>query len=106
MDISDLLNPPTEPLGKTVVRLVTSHYSTKKGIVIKKELLHLRRLSKGGWIEEDIQNVGVDLFFKSLTNLNECKDGVYEIEAVNISKDWETGYVDNYDYALKPLKIP
>lgn len=38
-----------------------------------------------------------------IVNLQQCKDGVYEITMCNVAKDWETGYVDSWDYRLSPV---
>lgn len=39
-----------------------------------------------------------------ITNLDKCKDGIYKIQICNPRTDWETGYIDEYDYKLVPFK--
>jgi hypothetical protein len=45
----------------------------------------------------------VDRFCKRI-NIDKYKDGLYTIHMVNMSRDWETGYVDDYDYELREYK--
>ena len=45
--------------------------------------------------------MGVD---ESIINLYECDDGIYEVIMCNLSHDWETGYLDDWDLKLIPYK--
>ena len=49
---------------------------------------------------EDISCIGAEEVLPRIINLDECKDGVYEVTACNISHDFETGYADDWDYKL------
>lgn len=93
------------PANVCVVRLVTTWWYNNRGIHQKKSLNYLRRKSSG-WniIEEDCSNGGVDFVFNHIVNLDSCDDGIYEVIACNFSTDWETGYVDYYDYKLIPYE--
>jgi hypothetical protein len=51
----------------------------------------------------DMDECGVDRFCKRI-NIDKYKDGLYTIHMVNMSRDWETGYVDDYDYELREYK--
>ena len=83
-----------------VVRLKTSTWSDKRGVYLKKSITYLRRLSKGYLIlEEDTKNIGTEVI-EDIINLDECSDGVYEVATCNEQYDWETGYIDSYDYKL------
>ena len=33
-------------------------------------------------------------------NLDECEDGVYGVVTCNEIRNWETGYIEEYDYML------
>lgn len=35
-----------------------------------------------------------------ITNLNESKDGVYQIVIINEHRDYETGYIEDWDFKL------
>lgn len=86
-----------------VVRLKTDHHKSDRGIVERRSLLKMKRLSRGfDILEEDSNNIGVELVFRNIVNLYKCKDGLYEIQTCNESLDHETGYVDDYDYMLVP----
>jgi hypothetical protein len=89
-----------------VVRLKTSFWKDKRGgIHIKKSLIPLKLQSEGYQIlQEDADNFGIDEIVDRIVNLFEVKDGVYSIEMINLSHDWETGYLESYDYQLNPLK--
>lgn len=86
---------------RCMVRLRTTMWDDKNGVHIKKSLTFLRRQCEGfNVIEEDVDASGVELVFKRITNLNECADGVYEVMMCNVSHDYESGHVDDYDYML------
>lgn len=87
-----------------VIRLRTTTWADKRGLHIKKSLVFLRKQCAGfNILEEDAQAVGADYVLTRILNLAECGDGLYEVVACNESHDWETGYVDDYDYRLVPV---
>lgn len=86
---------------KIIVRLTTSCYHDHGGLTIKKHLRFLKRKCTGfNFIDEDCSMVSAGEVFDRITNLDECKDGIYQIKICNEKKDWETGYIDDYDYML------
>lgn len=88
---------------RAVYRLSRSYWKSGNSINCKISLTRLARKSTGyKYFEEECDMGGCDLAWKHIINLNECKDGIYELITVNISKDWETGYVDDYDFKLIP----
>ena len=88
-----------------VVRLTTNFWGDNKGLYSKQGLTFLRRKSSGFQIlEEDISMVGAEQVFPRITNLSECKDGIYKVITCNESHDWETPHIiDDYDYKLIPF---
>lgn len=89
------------PDNRCVIKLTTSSYATTKGIFTVKSLRYAKRLSYGfNVLQEDISNASADDVIKSITNLNECKDGFYEVITCNHSHDYESGYCDDYDLKL------
>lgn len=99
------LDDMDETQHKCVVRLRTSMWADKKGVYTKKSLTFLRRQCEGfNVIKEDVDAAGVELVFKRITNLPECEDGIYEAIVCNESHDFESGYVDDYDYKLVRIK--
>lgn len=103
--IGDPAHSPEEPLQQ-VFRLTTSYWKDSRGTYCRKSLQCLRRLSNCDWIDEEIDAGSVDLFWKSLTNIDKCKDGLYVIETCNESRSWESSHIDGYDYVLKPYIEP
>lgn len=98
---------PSTLKNRTVVRLITTAWKDKRGIHFKKELRFLfKKCSGEPWIINDINNIGAMEVFEMFTNLSECRDGVYEIVTVNKHRDWESGTIDDYDFALVPFDLP
>lgn len=101
MELLDYIESVKKPAPRVIVRLTKSHYKTKNGVAATTSLNYLKRKCQGfNFFEEDISMVGADLAIRSIINLDKCEDGIYEINICNVQKDWETGYVDNYDYQL------
>lgn len=87
--------------ARCVVRLKTTMWADKHGLHTKKSLKFLRRQCEGlNVLEEDASMVGADEVLPRILNLDQCDDGIYEVVTCNESHDWETGYVDYYDYRL------
>jgi hypothetical protein len=41
--------------------------------------------------------------FPRIINLDACADGIYTVLVCNERRDWESGYVEDYDYQLWPV---
>ena len=91
----------TSQIHRCVVRLKRSAYHDKKGVYFKESLLYLKRNSSGyNILEEEARNVGaMDAMPR---NMSKMEEGIYEVKACNISRDWETGEVDGCDLELVP----
>ena len=89
---------------QTVVRVVTTSWTDKKGAHTKRSLNILKRKSFGyNALEDECNNIGAQGAMENILNLWEVKDGVYEVIVCNISRDIETGYVDDWDLKLIPF---
>lgn len=101
-----MASPSTEVRSSVcVVRLKTTAWSSNRGLHVKQDITYLKRKSFGhNILEEEIECTCPDDAFRSIVNLHECADGIYEIIVCNVSTDWETGYVDSYDLKLIPYK--
>ena len=89
---------------RCIVKLKTTVWADRGGLHQKKSLIYLKRQCKGfNILSEDVAQIGAKEVAAQIVNLDECKDGIYEVRACNQSVDWESGYVDNYDYKLIPL---
>lgn len=101
-DLKDLqaISSDKQPDSITVIRLQTSLWHDKRGCYIRKSLTYLKRKCVGyNILEEDCGAVGAEIL-ENIENLYDCEDGVYEVVMTNISHDFESGYVDDYDYRL------
>lgn len=90
--------------SRQVVRLTNEVWNDARGLHCRRSLRTLRRKStRHLWFDEEISNGGADFAWKHLVNIDECKDGIYTVETCNERMDWETGYLDDYDYRLVPF---
>lgn len=108
--MSDLISniektPDDKDICRTVVRLRRSYWSScGEGINCQITLRYLKRFCRGyNVIREGCFEVGVEKEYKNIINLDECKDGIYEIITVNESRDWETGHIESWQYMLIPF---
>ena len=98
------LNPDYKPenVSKVVVRLNTSGWvDNREAIHFKRSLSVLKRKSRHyDWFLEDLceSEYSID----RIINLSDCKDGIYEVITVNEHRDWESGYIEEYDFELVP----
>ena len=100
-DLTAGLAVESKQKNKCVVRVTTTMWTDKRGLHTKKSLTFLRRQCEGfNVLEEDASAAGVEEVLPRILNLDECEDGVYEVATCNESRDWESGYVDDYDYRL------
>jgi hypothetical protein len=99
-----LLNivPTTSP-DTVVVRVKTSYWNDGRGLHTRKSLTYLKRKCRAfNFLAEDAEAVGAYQVMPRIINLDEVGDGVYEVITVNVSRDYESGYVEEWDYKLVP----
>jgi hypothetical protein len=97
----DFLPIEKQPENVCIVRLTTSFWNDNKGINSRKSLTYLRRRSQGFQnLEEECSAIGPEDAMKTIINLDECEDGIYEVVACNISHDYESGHIDGWDFKL------
>jgi hypothetical protein len=92
--------------SKCVIRITTSAWSDKRGLNVKKCLSYLRRKTTGYYniMEEDCQQIGDREVLDRIINLYSVEDGVYEVIPCDEYRDWESGYIEDYNYKLVPYK--
>ena len=100
----ELLNR-IENENATVVRLTTTVWKDRKGAYCKQSITALKRKCTGFNLVTDDEGE-CDVFWKRITNLNECKDGIYTLVTVNHQRDWESGHIEDWDYKLEPYNPP
>lgn len=90
-----------EPENLCIVRVTTDYWSDSKGLYSKKSIKFLKRKCKGySILQEDCSNIGAEEVFLRIENLNDVEDGIYEVIITNEQRDWESGYIEDYDYHL------
>lgn len=90
-----------------VVRLSTSMWDKNGAFYVQRCVKTLKRKSKQfgmDLIHEECSNVGAYDFHSLIINLDETPDGIYILKHVNISRDYESGHVDGYDFKLIPYE--
>ncbi len=86
-----------------VIRITTSCWHDSRGLYSKKSIKFLKRKSTGyNILTEDCMNIGADEVMSRIINLSDVLDGVYRVDICNVSKDWETGNIEDYDFKLTP----
>lgn len=91
--------------NKTVIRLRTEMYCRGNSAFIKKSLTTLKKKSTGyNLLIDDIGHCDANEVLSRIVNLDECKDGLYILTTTNVSTDYWSGYVDDYDYILLPYR--
>ena len=84
----------------TVVRLKTTTWADHKGVYVRRSMTVLKRKSSGHNLF--LEDALMDAEGINIVNLDECRDGIYHVGQTNISRDWETGYIESWDYVLIP----
>lgn len=98
------LNKEPNKEHQTVVRVVTTSWLDGKGLHTKRSLNVLKRKSFGqNYLQEECSAIGAEEAVASIINLEEVKDGIYEVIVCNVSRDIESGYVDDWDLKLIPF---
>jgi len=94
-----------QPEDRCIVRISTSSWRDKRGIHTRKDINYLRkRCLRYNILEEDANQADVGDIADRILNLYEVEDGIYEVITCNESRDYETGYIDDYDYKLIPYE--
>lgn len=91
---------------RTVVRLRRSTWQDCNGAYQRTDIRFLRRKSSGdaNVFQEDCDMAGAAHAVARIVNLSKCDDGEYVLAMCNISRDHESGYIDDWDYKLIPLE--
>lgn len=95
-----------EPKPVCIVRISTSYWGSPRGLHVRRDVTYLRRRCEGfNVLEEDVSCVGAEGVLARCPGFWALEDGVYEVGTCNESKDWETGIVDDYDYAFYKVEV-
>ncbi len=86
-----------------VVRLSKEFWSDDKGVYSKTKLVVLKKRCNGyNLLLEETNSTSAEDTFSRITNIDDCKPGIYQVEVTNIQRDYETGIVDDFDLILVP----
>lgn len=64
---------------RCVVRVKTSYYESGGELVVKKSIRTLKRKTAFDILREELYNVDSETLYLGITNINEVKDGIYEL---------------------------
>ena len=88
-----------------IVRVKTSSWWDGRKLILHKEITPMKRLSNHcNFLKNDIDSIGAFAVVHNIENLHEVMDGLYSIVMSNVQKDWESGYIEDYDYKLVPYR--
>jgi hypothetical protein len=94
---------PEKDRAIVVGRLITSFYHNSDGIYSRREFRFLKRQCQSfNFLKEDADAIGADEAWRRIINIDDCKDGIYQVITCNESRDYETGIIDDYDFKLVP----
>lgn len=96
-------------LANPVVRISTSVFATHRGLAYRRDISIMKRLTNADGddlLSYDIGCLGADEVLSRIGNFTDVSDGLYVLRTVNISHDWETNTIDDYDYKLEPYIEP
>jgi hypothetical protein len=103
-NLSALLGAESKKEHQTVVRVVTTSWMDSKGLHTKRSLNVLKRKSFGfNILEGECSSVGAENAVGNIINLQDVLDGIYEVVVCNASRDFETGFVDDWELKLVPF---
>jgi hypothetical protein len=66
----------------------------------------MRKLCTGyNLLEDETVNIGALDIISRISFVHDVADGLYEVVICNESRDFETGYIDDYDLRLVPFNL-
>lgn len=83
-----------------IVKVSTEAFERGGTYFYGKSLRLLKRLSNYDLLKEECDNIGIADALEQILNLNSVKDGKYQLIGCNISRDIESGYIDDWDLQL------
>jgi hypothetical protein len=64
----------------------------------------IKKKTEVDYLYDDCQQVGTQEAIENILNINTVKDGLYQLVFCNVSKDCETGYIDDFNFKLVPYE--
>ena len=101
---AEYVEPKAQERPFVVIRLITSYWQNARGLHMKRSIQFLRKESTGfNFVEEDARSIGAEEIVPRM-NLDRYKDGKYYMIPINEHRDYETGTIEDYNYALIPYE--
>ena len=99
----ELIHSKKEPTPRLKVKLTVTAYKTKAGFELKKSL-YFYKVPNPEHLIDCFNEYADDLGEYSINNLHLLDSGIYELVVVNVSRDWETNNIEDWDYELIPWR--
>lgn len=90
--------------NRCVVKVQSEAYKRGDTYFYGKSIRVLQKLTSYDLLKDECDNIGIYDGLENIINLQNVEDGRYYLEAVNISRDCETGYIDDWDFKLIPFQ--
>lgn len=88
-----------------VVKVSRSYYKRGKTYCCSINITPMRSLSNGEFnFDDEISQSDVESTLDLIENLHDVEDGYYQVIYTNISRDFESGYIDDYNLKLIPYE--
>lgn len=90
-------------VDRTVVRVKTNTWYDKNGLHIRRDVTYMKRLSSGhNILQNELDNTDATFVKNLIVNVTDVKDGLYYVQLINCVRDFETGFIELYDFKLVP----
>lgn len=83
-----------------VVRVGTEGFKRGDTYFYGRTIRVIKRKTEYDLLHNDCQNVGIQEAIENIVNINKVDDGLYQLIMVNVSKDYETGHIDDFNFNL------
>lgn len=87
-----------------VVRMGTEAFKRGDTYFYGRTIRVIKKKTEVDYLHEDCQNVGIQEAIENILNIHIVKDGIYQLVFCNVSKDCETGYIDDFNFKLLPYE--
>lgn len=88
-------------MNKTcVVRVGTESFKRGDTYFYGRTIRVIKKKTEVDYLSDDCQQVGTQEAIENILNINTVEDGIYQLVFCNVSKDYETGYIDDFNFKL------
>jgi hypothetical protein len=87
-----------------VVRVGTEAFKRGDTYFYGRTIRVIKKKTDVDYLHDDCQQVGTQEAIENILNIHTVEDGIHQLVMCNVSKDWETGYVDDFNFKLVPFE--